>query len=161
MPPVGRDCPERRYEMEKKVEEFWHRFLASDAAAGFDNPVLYDVMRIGSSAASAEHGASVVLSGQKTATSSPPSEYPSREAWPYVGALSVLLRGDSAPVAVIKTTEVVLRRLGDLDNDFAQDYGEWDGTAKTLRKNLAEFYECDENQDLICERFRVVFRTDT
>lgn len=143
--------------MEKNVAEFWSRFLARAAEAGMDDPVFYDVMRIGSSAASADQGASAILSGQKTATSSPSGDYPSREAWPYAGALSVLLRGDFAPVAVIETTEVALRRLGDLDEDFARDYGEWDGTAATLRANLGAFYECDESQELICERFRVVF----
>lgn len=151
---------ERADEMESNIAEFWSRFLASPAAARLRAPVFYDVMRIGSSEASANHGARLILSGRKTATSSPPGDYPSPEAWPYEGALSVLLDGSSDPVAVIETTQVVLRRLGTLDDAFARAYGEWDGTARRLRDELAAHYGCGAGQDLICETFRVIFRQD-
>lgn len=148
---------------------FWERFLASAAAKELIDPKLYDTMQIGSNAEEADQGAALILSGQKTATSSHPDEYGADAGLPYVGALSIVLNGSRQPVAVVETTELETRSIDALDPQFAHDYGEWDQSAATLKSQLTAYYrrmlEADEREDfsgleLLCERFRVIFRED-
>lgn len=138
------------------VAAFWSRFLRSQVAKRLVEPRLYDTMTVGSSRDSADTGASLIVRGLKTATSSLDDDYSDAAMRPYVGALSVVQDGTGVPVAVVETTEVFVRRIVDLDAGFARDYGEWDGTAETLRAELRAYYGGDERL-LVCERFRVVY----
>lgn len=141
-----------------ETKAFWERFLAAGLSGDPAEKTLYDVMRIGSSVQSADHGAALILEGRKTATSSRPQDYARPEFRPFVGALSIVVDGSDQAVAVVETTEVALRSLDDLDAQFARDYGEWDGTLETLRRELAAYYPGAEDPlMLICERFRVIY----
>jgi len=143
------------------VARFWQRFTASEAATRFRNPALYGSVSIGSTAESADEGAQMILDGRKTATSSLPDGDATR---PVVGALSVVLDGAGQPVAVIETIEVALRTLDELDDDFAEEYGEWDLSVEMLRAELRLSYAPALDEDdgqtaqLLCEHFRVVYR---
>lgn len=151
----------------KVVRAFWNRFRESDAAQRHKDPRLYDTMRVGSSAEDADRGAALILENWKTATSSHPDEYDANTPPPFVGALSVVLDGSDLPVAVVETTEVELRRIADIDEAFAGDYGEWDGTAATLKSQLEAFHRdraagsadgAGPGMQLLCERFRVIYK---
>lgn len=143
--------------MDDRIASFWSRFLQSAAAAGRERPEIYDTMQIGNTPGSADHGAALILSGRKTATSSHPRDYPASGAEPFVGALSIVLDGSGAPVAVVETVEVERRAIASLDAAYARDYAEWDGTAETLRRELAAYNRCDMSERLICERIRVIY----
>ncbi len=47
---------------------------------------------------------------------------------------------------------------GGLAGRFAADYGEWDGTLATLRRELPGCYSVDDATPLLCERRRVIWR---
>ncbi len=138
------------------VTEFWSRFLASEAARGIAEPELYGTFAVGSSAEDADTGAKLILEGRKTATSSLLGDF---EEPPFAGALSVLLDGSKQPVAVVETLEVSERKLDELDDVFARDYGEWDRTLATLKSELGAYYG-SRDALLLCERFRVIYRED-
>lgn len=148
--------------------EFWQKFLNSTEALRFSDPQLYDAFSIGTQKEHADEGAKLILDGVKIATSSHPAEYGDEGIPPFPGALSVLLDGSGKPVAVLETLETKLRTLDELDEEFARDYGEWDRTLVTLKSNLASYYRPlvdnrdgidNEEIELLCERFRIVFRT--
>lgn len=149
------------------TSKFWWNFLSSREAQEFVDPRLYEDFSIGEGKEDSDAGAKLILDGLKIATSAHPSEYGDDPGPPFPGALSVLLDGSGKPVAVLETLEVNLRKLSELDGEFARDYGEWDRTLETLQSELAAYYrplvQNTDNGDggdleLLCERFRVVFR---
>ncbi len=147
------------------LQAFWERFLRSPAARLVCSPQCYGTMRVGLSPDDADAGAELILDERKTATSSHPSEY-GTQGPPFVGALSIVVDGSDQPVAIVETIEVELRKLKDLDDAFAEAYGEWDQTAETLRSELATYYsafrpseggDAAQGMELLCERFRIIY----
>ncbi len=96
-------------------------------------------MRIGTLPEHADGGAALVLSGIKTATSSPLWDYPDG-ALPFTGALSVLLDGQDRPRAVIVTVRAEILRFGDIVEHHAQAYGEGERTLAWWRREIGEWY---------------------
>ena len=154
-------------DLSPEAKDFWSAYLKSADAPESAARRLYDTCRIGNSKKSADEGARLVLSGQKTATSSLLWVYEtSGHAPPSVGALSILEYGDGQPACVFETTEAEIRPFNAVDGAFAADYGEWDGSLSTWRYQCwqyhtavcAEFgWEPTEDMPLVCERFRVVY----
>lgn len=141
--------------------------MNSKTAQRFENPRLHEAFSVGNRKEDADAGAKLILDGVKTATSSHPSEYGVDPGPPYPGALSILLDGSGKPVAVLETLEVNLLHLGQLDEEFARDYGEWDCTLETLQSKLATYYGplmqsvndgVDGDIQLLCERFQIVLK---
>lgn len=145
---------------EPAVEAFWARFLASVAAKRLvAPPKLFEAFAVGATPEQADAGAALILAGEKTATSAHASEFDPAQGPPTPGALSILLDGAGRPVAVVETVEIKARTLDQLDADFALDYGEWDRTLPTLRRELATWHaDKPKPLTLLCERFRVVYR---
>ena len=140
---------------------FWRAFQASDASLTYPHARRpeakpFEAFSIGASPEDADAGATLILSGEKTATSSPLDGFDPEIGPPPLGALSMVLNGAGEPVAIVETVEIEQRRLQDLDEAFAFDYGEWDRTLPTLRQKLAGFYG-EDDPALYCERFRVVY----
>ena len=147
--------------------DFWKRFVAvtdvPDAAARS-----FHVLRIGEGRASADEAAALIVSGAKTATTSLKLDYElSGDSLPTVGMLSIVEDGAGRPVAVIETTEVVVERFSEIDDAFARSYGEWGGSLKSWRRQCRANYAArcrnlgrpfGEDTELVCERFRLVFR---
>ncbi|MFX7784427.1 ASCH domain-containing protein, partial [Acinetobacter baumannii] len=81
----------------------------------------YLPISIGGHAELADQGAALILSGVKTATSSPSWDYPDGRI-PFVGALSVLLDGRGEPVAIVQTVSVEPVRFADVTDTMAWVY---------------------------------------
>ena len=120
-------------------------------------------MRIGSTAASADEGAALILAGTKTATSSAHWHYPDGRI-PFVGALSVLVDGADMPRAIVETTRVELTPLASVEAAFAWSYGEGERTLDWWRRVIGDWYRADaarhghtvdESTIIICEWLRV------
>jgi uncharacterized protein YhfF len=102
-----------------RVERFWQTFVA---ATGIDGP--YTAWGFGSDATAL---GLLVRDGPKRATASNYSWYrDDGEPMPEVGHLSVVLDGEGEPLCVIRTTDVEVRRFGDVDEEFAWTEGEGD-----------------------------------
>lgn len=114
-----------------------------------------------------------ILSGAKTSTTGLYEEYVrTGQALTTVGERSLVVDSDAHPVAVIETTEVVVRRMGDVDLAFAIEEGEGFETIAEWRAAHVRFFESpelagilgdppvvvDDETMVVCERFRLVER---
>jgi uncharacterized protein YhfF len=112
-----------------EVRAFWLEFCERH---GVPADQRYDVFRFGDSDELADELAALVMDGPKRATASlladydQPGKEPVGEPLPEVGFHSVILDGRDRPVCVIRTTEVVVKPLREVDASFAWDEGEGD-----------------------------------
>ncbi|MCB1743000.1 MAG: ASCH domain-containing protein [Gammaproteobacteria bacterium] len=126
----------------------------------------YETCRFGHTTENANKAASAVLRGDKTATSSLLWEYElSARQPPEIGALSIVLDGRFAPVAVIETTAVLVVPFCEIDAGFAYDYGEGDRSLEFWRSTVWGYYqeECARlgvppswDMPMLCEQFLLV-----
>ncbi|KAK4135162.1 PUA-like protein [Trichocladium antarcticum] len=101
----------------------------------------------------------LAIQRKKTATASWP--VPNPLYWG-VGDLSVILDGNGAPAAVIRTTSFVQCKFRDIDEDFA--LAEAEGDYKSYRESHIVFFRRQENGHefgddsiMLCERFEVIY----
>lgn len=110
--------------------------------------------------------AALVVAGKKRATAASLAELElSRQPVPQAGDLAMVTDWSGKAVAVIQTRSVEIRRLGDVDAEFAAAEGEGDGSLNWWRQaHLAYFSRVLEgtghkvNDDLLiaCEHFDCV-----
>jgi histidinol-phosphate aminotransferase len=121
---------------------------------------------VGSTPTSADEGATAILDGSKTTTSSPFWDWPDGRI-PFVGALSVLLDGKGSTRAIIETLRVEIVRFGDVDESFAWSYGEGQRTLDWWRSEIGAWYResaarhrtsFSDETPIICEWITVVKR---
>ena len=150
-----------------QIEAYWAAFLESPAGVGSSDEHFYESFRIGADQSDADEGAALILSGEKTATSSLLWEYEhSGKSLPTEGCLSVLEDGAGTPACVVKTTWVGIVPFRDIDARFAHDYGEGDRTLAGWRKTFRSYYarscvaigrKMSDDTPLVCERFQVIY----
>ncbi len=112
----------------------------------------------------------LVLEGRKTATCGILWEYETEgEALPQPGEFSIILDGAGHPMCLIEITEVRVVPFDQVDAQFAYEEGEDDRTLQSWRREHWNFFsryltEIDRqpamDMPLVCERFRLVFKTD-
>jgi uncharacterized protein YhfF len=142
------------------VEKFWAEFVE---ATGIDGP--YESWAFGDPSIPdmATRLALLVRDGPKRATAGLAAEHESEaDPMPSVGDLSIILDGYSDPVCVIRTTEVEIRRFGDVDEAFAWEEGEGDRTLAWWRSAHIRFFErfgvsVDEDTPILLERFEMLW----
>ncbi len=155
-----------RFETEA-IEAFWTLFLEQVAEPEGVDHLFYESYRIGNSDAASDGGAALIMSGAKTATSSLLWEFEDRGMRPpAVGDLSILLDGRNMPVCVVETTWIEIKPFSQADEALARDYGEWDRTLETWRRQCWAHYEtlCQSlnrvatvEMPIVFERFAVIF----
>ena len=112
-----------------------------------------------------------ILSGEKTSTSGLYEEYVrTGEVLTTVGERSAVLDSAEHRVAVIEATEVIVKRMGDVDLAFAIEEGEGFETVEQWREAHVRFFESaelaailgdppvvvDDETLVVCERFRLI-----
>jgi uncharacterized protein YhfF len=104
-----------------------------------------------------------ILRGEKTATAGLMAEFEEDgEAVPEPGDRFVVLDSENRGVAMIETTEAVVVRAGDVDEQFARDEGEGFETVADWRAAHERFWggyrteAITDNTLVVCERFRLV-----
>ncbi len=110
--------------------------------------------------------ADLVRRGVKRATASSLAELAiAGDPVPRVGDLNVVIDWAGEAQAVVRTTSVNIRRLGDVDAAFARDEGEGDGSLAWWREAHNTYYGrvlagsglvVDDDLMICCERFEVV-----
>jgi uncharacterized protein YhfF len=126
-----------------------------------------DAFGFGGEPALADELATLVLAGRKRATTSLPVEYASlEERLPTSGDLSVVVRGDGRPVALIERTHVECVPFGEVGEDYAAVEGEGDGTLGYWREAHAQYFtnvcvrlggDFDEHTRVLCQMFQVIW----
>ena len=104
------------------IEEFWNNFLQIN---NLDlNTKYFDAFSFyGEDEENTNRLTSLVLDGKKRATT---SAYIEEEKYPCVGSYSIVLDYYKKPVAVIKTTNILILRLKDMNLELALKEGETD-----------------------------------
>ena len=144
------------------IEDFWAEFVAT---TGIDGP--FEAWAFGdeSTVDLATELALLVRDGPKRATAGLAAEYEvENEPLPEIGDLSVILDGQGAPVCVIRTTAMEIRKFGDVDEAFAWDEGEGDRSLEWWRRAHLRFFEhrgihVDQETLMVLERFELLWPT--
>jgi uncharacterized protein YhfF len=147
---------------------FWRAYLAAlPAGHAHHHSAQPDAFGFGSEAVLASQLVELVLAGRKRATTSLPIEYTSLgEALPRAGDLSIVVRGDGQPAALIARTHVVCVPFEQVDERYARVEGEGDGTLADWRAaHLAYFGsvcarlggQFDQRTPVLCQTFRLLW----
>lgn len=145
-----------------EIERFWARFLVETGEP--DGPYQAGAFAEEHPAVATELGA-LVVAGRKRATAGLLAEYlEEREPLPDVGTRFVVLDGRGAPLCVIRTTSVEVRRWADVDEAFAWDEGENDRTLEGWRAAHTWYFASvgrpvDDETLLVLERFEAIWPT--
>jgi uncharacterized protein YhfF len=126
----------------------------------------FSPMSIGRTPSDADKGATAILDGIKTTTSSTLWDYPDGRI-PFVGGLSVLVDGQGHARAIVETRRIEIIPFGAVDEDFARAYGEGDRTLGWFRAEMGAWYReaaarrgeaFTDGTPIICEWIAVVRR---
>lgn len=105
----------------------------------------------------------LVLEGKKTATCSLLRAYKGEENQiPRVGVYSVLCDGNDNPLCIVFLTDTWIWKYNEVDEKHAYEEGEGDRSLDYWKKAHLNFFSSYEGfhveDELICERFKVVFK---
>ena len=127
----------------------------------------FSASALGHTRALADELAALVHSGSKRAHATLKRDFDKDlEALPQPGEHIVVLDGSGAPAAIIRNTQVELRRFNEIDDGFAFQAGEGDLSLRwwltAHRQDFAERgeregFEVGENIELVCEYFERVW----
>ena len=138
---------------------FWAAFLASPAAPPDADARFHSVFAIGSGS---DAGATLILSGVKTATSSLPSEFHGI-APPIPGSLSLLTGAGGRPMGIVETLSMAPLTLSQMDEAFSASYAEWPNHTGFVQGMIEWYQSVDPSftaeTPLLAERFRVIWPT--
>ncbi|WP_460747917.1 ASCH domain-containing protein [Myceligenerans cantabricum] len=156
------------------VQSFWEmvRPYAGMAKTGVVTGVLASetvpppAWSFGDEAELADRLLELVVSGEKTATSSAAWDYEDAgEPLPEAGELSILLDGVGQPRALIRTTSVETVPFDEVDDDVAAAEGEGDRSLESWRTEHEEFFRRSLPEErrfatdmpVVVERFEVLY----
>lgn len=147
---------------------FWQAYLSSTPEPARAEERFYEACRFGHTVENANKTADLIVSGEKTATSSLLAEFEiSGKPLPEPGSLSIVVNGVDQAVAVIQTREVEILRFDEIGPQFAHDYGEGDRTLAFWQTAMWAYYfeeserlgvHATQDMPMVCEYFEVVFR---
>lgn len=146
-----------------EVAGFWAEFCRPGKV---DVSEPYQVWYFGNTPEMAEELAALVIAGKKIATASllRTNELQPDKA-PFVGGYSVVTDFHGRPLCVLRTTDIKHIRFIDVDEQFASDEGEGDGSLEYWREVHREYFEreskelgfeFDDNSVVCCERFALL-----
>ena len=141
------------------ISEFWRAFAK---ATGTDGP--YEAWAFGAEDDPDQQTrlGRLVLEGPKRATTGRLADYEDGEPLPQPGDYSVILDGAGAPLCIIETTRMEVRRFDDVDDDFAWTEGEGDRSLPWWRDAHEQFFAkvgtpVDAHTEMVLEWFDVVW----
>ncbi|AKE40326.1 histidinol-phosphate aminotransferase [Corynebacterium kutscheri] len=145
------------------INDFYTQARATNPQLPIETPQTWS---FGSDHNHADELAALVAAGKKTATASALWDYEhENEPLPELDELSIITDGRSRPVALIRTTNIVIRRFCDIDEHFARAEGEGDLSLEYWRKTHENFWRrhmtdprgFQIDMPVLCEEFEVVF----
>jgi uncharacterized protein YhfF len=149
-----------------RIRQFWNAYARAARVSGEH----FNVFAFGDSAELADELAAQVLAGTKRATSRLSRDFlEAGVAFPKPGDFGVLIDGAQTPRCILRTLQVELKPLRDVDARFAWDEGggdrtlEWWMSAHTRyfkRQAVREGFAVTEQTEVVLERFEVVWPPD-
>jgi uncharacterized protein YhfF len=150
-------------EITKEVTAFWNHFLNAKPHLEYLRGRLIDAWSFGNTPEMANDLVALVLAGKKVATCSLLRAYRDEpNAIPRVGVYSLICDGSNRPKCVVFYTDTFICKFNEITEKHAFEEGEGDQTLAYWREVHREFFEAygnfTEDEELLCERFRVVFK---
>jgi uncharacterized protein YhfF len=146
-------------------DNFWTQYLNTLPANHAHRAIKPDAFAFGGSGALADELALLVLNGTKRATTSLAIEFTSlNEPLPIAGAMSIILRGDLKPVAIIERLAVTVIPFDSVNQGYAAIEGEGDSSLSYWRDVHVEYFTAvcarlgssfDAKMPVICQVFEV------
>ena len=153
----------------KACDASWHAYLSQLSPDHPHRQVKPDAFGFGGTPDLADELAGLVLAGHKRATTSLAMEFTSlNEPLPHTGDVSIILRGDGIPVAIIERTQVTTLEFDAVEATFAALEGEGDGSLAYWREAHIEYFtgvcarlggHFDGQTPVICQAFLVVWKS--
>ncbi|GAB4426162.1 MAG: ASCH domain-containing protein [Anaerolineales bacterium] len=150
------------------IASYWQEFLSTLPPDSPYHSKRYLAEGWGDSPEMADELGALIVAGVKTATCSALWEYEAEgESLPETGAVTIVLDGGGAPIGIVETTEVTIRKYNQVDAAFARDEGEGDLSLSYWRAAHRRFFsrllpeigkEFSEEMPLVCERFRLIYK---
>ena len=150
---------------------FWTAYLSQLPHEHVHRSMKPDAFAFGGGGALADELAELVLSGKKRATASLAIEFTSlNEPLPEAGSVSIVLRGDLKPVAIIERTAIKTVPFELVDEAFAATEGEGDGSLAYWRAAHMEYFtgvcerhgvQFDATTPVLCQTFRLLWAAST
>lgn len=145
------------------VGAFWQAFKQ---ATGHDGDA-YEALSCGDSPALQTELAELIVEGRKRATAGLLRDFTEGgETLPAVGDLVIVLDGTGTPRCIWRTTEITVKPLNQVDDQFAWDEGEGDRSrdwwleahrAYFSREAAREGFVFTDDMDTVFERFTVIW----
>jgi uncharacterized protein YhfF len=149
------------------IEAYWEKYL-STLPENERNQQYFEATSWGNSDELADSIARLIVSGEKTTTSSLLWSQ-EKQQWPIEkpGDKSIVLDSKKTPVCIVETVQVFIKPFDEVDAEFVYNYGEGDRTMKFWNQNMWEYYqqECvalgrtpEKNMPMICPVFKVIYK---
>jgi len=152
-----------------EIETYWKKFLDSLPPDSPYHSKTYIAEGWGDSPEMADELGSLIARGTKTGTCSAVWEWEAEgNPIPEKGLITVVLDGKDQPLCIVETTEIVIRNYKEVDADFARSEGEGDLSLDYWRKVHKNFFtrtlgeigrEFSEDMPLVCERFKLIYKS--
>jgi len=146
-----------------EIREFWEKFISENPKLEYLREGKIDAWSFGNTPEMADELVSLVLVGKKTATCSLLRAYEGYEdEIPKVGVYSLICDGHDNPKCIVFYTDTFICKFNEITKKHAFEEGEGDQTLAYWKKVHIEFFsgykDFHEGDDLLCERFKVVFK---
>jgi uncharacterized protein YhfF len=145
---------------------FWGEYVAAHPSLARPGDE-YTVEAFGDSVELADSLLREVTHGAKRATAELVSAWADdNEPLPRIGGHWVACNGSGSPAVILRTTELRIATFNEVDAQFAFDEGEDDRTLESWRREHSTYWrrtsaaagkEWSENDEIVLERFRVVW----
>lgn len=146
----------------KEIKDYWLDFISQNNLLHLKN-FQFQAWSFGNTKEMANELGRLVLEGKKTATCSLLRAYHGYEnEIPRVGVYSVLCDGDEKPICIIFLTDTWICKYNEVTQKHAFEEGEGDRSLEYWKKAHFEFFSqypgFHPEDELVCERFRVVYK---
>ena len=151
-----------------QIAQYWQNYLKTSPDSRKQNQT-YLVEQFGDTPELANELGRLVFNGVKMATCSALWEWQAEDSpLPQVGLKTIVLNGAKNPICIIETMEVGIQPFNQVDTQFAYDEGEDDRTLESWRREHWKYFSRvlpkigkhpTLDMLLVCERFRIVYRS--
>jgi len=152
-----------------EIETYWKKFLDSLPSDSPYHSKTYIAEGWGDSPEMADELGTLIAQGIKTGTCSAVWEWEAEgNPIPEKGLITVVLNGKDEPLCIVETMEIVIRNYNEVDADFARTEGEGDLSLDYWREVHKNFFtrtlgeigkEFSEDMPLVCERFKLIYKS--
>jgi uncharacterized protein YhfF len=145
-----------------ELKQYWLSFIDENNNLEHLKDLKFEAWSFGNTKEMADELGKLVVKGKKTATCSLLRAFQGYEdEIPRVGVYSLLCDGNEKPLCIVFLTDTWICKYNEVDEKHAYEEGEGDRSLEYWKKAHQDFFSqyegFHEDDELVCERFKVVF----